>query len=313
MIEFVPFQAAIDADEVISFAKELLKGGSPVESIGEGMRVVGVSDGRFPAQETLCFAEKPPKAELRDALCAAFVITNPSTASALDLKAGLIVEDPRALLIDLIEKLKTSPGFKPFSSVVQAGPQVHPHADIHPAATIEPEVFIGAHVQIGAGCVIKRGTCIENHVTIRENTVVGCDGIALYKARDGRVLRFPHLAGVVVEPGVEIGAGCVLPRGVLRSSRIGKETVIGNLSNLGHAVQIGSKVWMSVGCLIGGNTTIGDGCTLGLGVSVRDNVVIGDGSSIGMGSVVMKGLEPGSAVLGNPARLLPTVNSGPTR
>lgn len=315
-MEYIKFNTKASVASLVDLAKAILGStGNLEEKTGPHPLdiIVGVSDGRSAAENTLCFVERFPNQDTLLRLKGSLVITNHETSASLTGCSMLIVSDPRALFIDLINHISSASGFYCFSSLVNDVPGVHPEANIHPHAVIEEGVFIGANTIIAAGCVIKRGTHIGRNVTIRENTVIGCDGIALYKTLDNRILRFPHLAGVIIEDEVEIGASCVLPRGVLSSSRVGSETVIGNLSNLGHAVQIGAKVWMSVGCLIGGNTTIGIGCTLGLGVSVRDNLRLGSNCSIGMGSVVVKDLPEASSVFGNPARQLPDVKSGPTR
>lgn len=315
-MEYIKFNTAISQGDLVGLAKAILGSNNKLEEktgINLLESVVGVSDGRNAAENTLCFVERPPSPNIISQLQRSLVITNQETSAALDGCSVLIVSDPRALFIDLINRISGASGFCCFSSLINDLPNVHPEADIHPRAVIEEDVFIGAGTIISAGCVIKRGTYIGRNVIIRENTVIGCDGIALYKTRDDRVLRFPHLAGVIIEDGVEIGASCVLPRGVMSSSRLGKDSVIGNLSNLGHAVNIGVKAWMSVGCLIGGNTVIGEGSTLGLGVCVRDNLRLGNNCSVGMGSVVVKDLPDASSVFGNPARQLPNVKSGPAR
>lgn len=316
-MEYIKFCAPITFAELLTLTGEIREQYNrlvpdPDEIMNHS--IVGVSDGRMVAPNTLCFIEKAPTdVEAIARLQRAIVITKPDTASQLDGCMGIVADDPRALYIDLLNKFSLAPGFSSFSSHVDKNPGIHPSAQVDQSAVIEDGVHVGANTVISAGCVIKRGTCIGDEVTIRENTVIGCDGIALYKADDGRVLRFPHLAGVIVEDRVELGASCVIPRGVLTSSKIGSDTVIGNLSNLGHAVKVGKRVWMSVGCLIGGNSTIGDGSTLGLGVRVRDNLRIGENCSLGMGSVVIKDLVDESSVFGNPARNLPSVNAGPTR
>lgn len=315
-MEYTRFNTPLSFDELVVLSKDILGQEGMLETrIGTVplSAVVGVSDGRKAAPNTLCFVERAPTPENHERLKQALVITNSAASTSLDGCSLLIANDPRALYIDIINRISVAPGFSCFTSQIADAPFIHPDADIHPQAVIEEGVYIGAGTRISAGCIIKRGTHLGDNVTLRENTVIGCDGIALYKALDGRVLRFPHLAGVIIENGVEIGASCVLPRGVMTSSLIGSDTVVGNLSNLGHAVQIGRKVWMSVGCLIGGNTTIGDGSTLGLGVSVRDNLRIGNNCSIGMGSVVVKDLPDDSSVFGNPARRLPDVSAGPNR
>jgi UDP-3-O-[3-hydroxymyristoyl] glucosamine N-acyltransferase len=315
-MEHIKFNTAISLKDIVELAKAILGStGNLEEKAGThpSETIAGVSDGRNAAKNTLCFVERPPCQKIIAQLQQSLVITTRETSAALDGCSMLIVADPRALFIDLINRISAASGFCCFSSLIDNLPGIHPEANIHPHAVIEEGVFIGAGTMIAAGCVIKRGTHIGGNVTIRENTVIGCDGIALYKTQDDRVLRFPHLAGVIIEDGVEIGASCVLPRGVMSSSRIGSKTVIGNLSNLGHAVQIGAKVWMSVGCLIGGNTVIGEGSTLGLGVSVRDNLRLGNNCSVGMGSVVVKDLPEACSVFGNPARQLPDVKSGPAR
>lgn len=313
--EHIRFVGPVSASDVVALARRVL--GSDSVEVRPGKQpltqVVGVSDGRCPADATLCFVDRKPAQDAIDHLQQALVITAPMLASDLHDCSLLVVSDARALFIDLLVRFEATPGFSCFTSLIDTAPGIDPTADIHPTAVIEAGVLIEAGARIAAGCVIKRGTAIGRDVTIRENTVVGGHGIALYKALDGKVLRFPDLAGVVIEDGVEIGTSCSMPRGVLTSTFVGRDSVIGNLCNVGHAVRIGPRVWLSVGTLIGGNSSIGAGSTLGLGVAVRDNVQIGCNCSIGMGSVVMRHLPDGSSVLGNPARRLPRVSAGPER
>lgn len=314
-MEHIKFNNELEFSDLVTMAKEVLGSTTLKERVAEhspGL-VIGVSDGRYAADQTLCFIDRPPTQEIIARVTKAFVITYKDIAPVLASHGIIVVDDPRALFIDMLKRLQIDPGFSYFTSEVDVMTHIHSEAEVHTQAVVEEGVYIGFGTSIAAGCVIKNGSYIGNNVTIRENTVIGCDGIALYKTHDGRLLCFPHLAGVIIEDDVEIGASCVLPRGVMTSSRIGQKAVIGNLSNLGHSVKIGSRVWMSVGCLIGGNTTIGEGSTLGLGVSARDNLRIGSDCSIGMGSVVVRDVEENSSVFGNPARKLRAISAGPER
>ena len=53
---------------------------------------------------------------------------------------------------------------------------------------------------------------------------------------------------------------------------------------------------------------IGDGCWLGGGVIVLPGVTIGSGSVIGAGSVVTKDIPANSVAVGNPCRVIRTIN-----
>lgn len=276
-------------------------------------QVIGVSDGRVPAPSTLCFVDRAPNSSTTDRLREALVLTTQALAPALEDCSLLIVPDPRAIFIDLLNRLIQNPGFNHFSSLVLAAPALDPSAEIDRTAVVEKGVFVGAHARIAAGCIIKRGTAIGPGVVIRENSVIGAHGIGLYRAADGRLLQFPDLGGVVIGEGVEIGALCSVPSGVLTATFVDRNSVIGNLCNVGHGTRIGQGVWISVGTLIGGNSSIGGGSTLGLGVCVRDNLKIGRNCSIGMGSVVVNDLPDKASVFGNPARVLPRVSAGPER
>jgi len=312
-VEHIRLIRPVDISELQDLAKEIDGNIHFVESSCSKLSIVGVCDGRSPAHSTMCFLEAEPSEEVKEQLKDCIVITNAEVAPHLERIGLLVTGDPRALMIDMINKLSEVIGFHYFSSMIERKAEIHPNAIIHERAIIEDAVYIGENSVVSAGCVIKAGTYIADNVTIRENTVIGCDGIALYKTNDGRVLRFPHLAGVMIHENVEIGSNCVIPRGVMKSTHIGKNSVIGNLSNLGHAVNIGKKVWMSVGCLIGGNTTIGDETTLGLGVRMKDQIKVGVNCSIGMGSVVVKSLPDGVSVFGNPAKPIRAIKAGPVR
>ncbi|MCI0732556.1 MAG: hypothetical protein L0Y38_01880 [Methylococcaceae bacterium] len=315
-MEFIAFNSAYSLQDILILLKRLSASDTSFEirsSAVPDQPVSGISNGRNAAPGTLCFVDRPPPSEALSLLRASIVLTDRQIAPLLAGCTLIIADDPRALFIDCVSHIFSKGGFANFTSPTEASPGIHPDADIHRSAVIEAGVYIGNGARIAAGCIIKQGSYVGDHVIIRENTVIGSEGIALHKTKDGRVLRFPHVAGIVIEDDVEIGACCVLARGTLNSSRVGRETVIGNLSNLGHAVQIGIRVWMSVGCMIGGNASIGDDSTLGLGVCVRDNSRIGKNCSIGMGSVVAHDLPDNYSVFGNPARRLPDVKAGPDR
>ena len=185
--------------------------------------------------------------------------------------------------------------------------------DIHSTVVIEEGVSIGRDSVISAGCVLKKGTHIGVNCIVRENTVIGIDGISPYKSISGELLKFPHVAGVIIYDNVEIGANCVISKGTLQYTEIGDGSIIGNLCNIGHSCNIGKKVWMSVGTLIGGYTKIDSYATLGMGVTLKHGICIGDDSSVGMGSVVVKSLDDKKSCFGNPAKLIRSIKVGPKR
>lgn len=306
--EYIPLRAPAAVVSLMSAV------GVPLSSaVNASWRVKGLCNGRYPAPDTLCFVDRPPDERQREHLRDTVVLAPPSLAADLQCRGLLECKDPRAVFIDLVEQLQSRDMLSPFTSLTVMPAGIDGTAQVHPRAEVEANVIIGPGCQIAAGCVVKQGTVLMQNVVVRENTVIGCAGIARYVTADGRVLHFPHVAGVIIDAGVEIGANCVVARGALTSTHIGAGSIIGNLCNVGHGVLLGSKTWMSVGCLIGGNCRFGDRVTLGLGVQVRDNLHLGEGASAAMGSVVMRSVIAGGSVLGNPAKAVPGVVAGPDR
>ncbi|MEW6133716.1 MAG: DapH/DapD/GlmU-related protein [Pseudomonadota bacterium] len=267
------------------------------------------------ASGDLCFCDREPAADVEVADGTVILCTEALQASLQKRFAKAVciaLPDPRAAFIDLGHRLLAD-GVVEVSAAVPRPFGIHPGAHIGEHSVVHPEVRIDDGAKIGAQCVIHRGTWIRAGAVIRDNTVVGVEGINAYRGLDGRQRNFPHFASVIIGENVEIGAGAVVVRGILNSTRIGRDSVIGNLSNIGHVVEIGEKVWMSVGCLIGGHTRIGAGATLGMGVAVRDNVEIGENAQVGMASVVVKSVAPNTSVFGNPARAMGPIQAGPVR
>ena len=276
--------------------------------------IKGVSNGLSQIDHTLCFIENIENVEQISAISNALILTNNKYSKEFDTFNLVYVDDARYVFIKLLENFTLLNALEKFTSTTKYKESfISASATVHPSATMEDNVVIEDNAIVSAGCVIKTGTCIGKGSIVRENCTIGCDGIALYKAKNDEVLRFPHVAGVYIGQNVEIGASCVIVSGTLSNTAIGNNTVIGNLSNIGHGVKIGNKVWISVGAMIGGNCTVGNDTTIGLGVRLRDNLKIGENVSIGMGSVVTKNLPSDISVFGNPAKKLRSLSAGPKR
>jgi UDP-3-O-[3-hydroxymyristoyl] glucosamine N-acyltransferase len=212
-----------------------------------------------------------------------------------------------------------------------AGRGVHPTATIEAGAEVDPTASIGAYAlvcrgaRVAAGaviapyCYVAEGveigprTTLEPRVTLYPRTRLGADckigagsvlGVVGFGFQDNQ--RLPHTGGVVLEDGVELGANCVVQRSVVGETRIGAHSKIGDLTHIGHNVQIGKGVVMVGSSAIGGSAVVEDGVLMGGWVVLSDHVRVGKGARLTGGSGVSKHVPPGetwaSAIPAQPIR-----------
>ncbi|MDP2761875.1 MAG: hypothetical protein Q8O64_16040 [Sideroxyarcus sp.] len=295
----------------------LVLSANEIGSLENGQAAVsGIARLGYTAAGDVCFCDHEPAPEFQEIAAGTIILCTKRLLEHLRQRYPaaicIALPDPRASFIDLGHRLLAESQVE-VSAAIPRPFGIHPTVQVGEQTAIHTETRIDAGVKIGAQCVIHRGSWLQSGAVIRDNTVIGVEGINAYRGQDGKQRSFPHFASVIIGENVEIGAGAVVVRGILNSTRIGRDSVIGNLSNIGHVVEIGEKVWMSVGCLIGGHTRIGSGATLGMGVAVRDNIEIGEKAQVGMASVVVKSVAANTSVFGNPARVIPSIQAGPAR
>jgi UDP-3-O-[3-hydroxymyristoyl] glucosamine N-acyltransferase len=165
----------------------------------------------------------------------------------------------------------------------------HPTSRIGCNTIIYPGVFIGPHVVIGADCVIGA------------NTVIGGPGFGYVTDERGHHYR-EHVQGVEIADDVHIGANTCIDQGRHRTTKIGRGTRIDNLVHIAHNVVVGRRCLIIAHSMIAGSVVVGDDVTVSPGALVRDHRDIGDGAHVGQGANVVKAVEPGQTVMGNPAR-----------
>ncbi|MEW5725019.1 MAG: DapH/DapD/GlmU-related protein [Thermodesulfobacteriota bacterium] len=210
-----------------------------------------------------------------------------------------------------------------YAFVLAAGLFIEPPLPgVHPSAVIDPEAEIGRGVaigplsvigaaRIGDGCRLGAHVTVADQVTLgREVTVMnganlGEPGLGSVMDNEGRQVLFPHFAGLEVGDHVVVGPGAVLNRGVLRPTVIGEGTHISASCTVAHNVVLGRQVYLCPGVHLGGSVRVGDRCFLGLGACVRDGLELAERVTVGMNAAVVKScLEPGTTLVGAPARAL---------
>jgi len=222
---------------------------------------------------------------------------------------------------------KTVALFHPEPAIV---PGVHPTAQVHPSAQVDasahvgafcvmgPDARIAAGARIGEGCVIGAGVAVGERtrlhprvtiydgctigarVILHSGVVIGADGFGM--ARDaGRWIKIPQVGGVRIGDDVEVGANTTIDRGAGPDTVIGSGTMIDNLVQIGHNVQIGRCCVIVAQVGISGSTRLGDFVMVGGQVGMAGHLTIGDGTRIGAQAGVISDLKPGDTVLGSPA------------
>ena len=191
---------------------------------------------------------------------------------------------------------------------VENGAMICEDAQIGEETIIFPGAYIDGQVKIGRNCYIASGVRIVGEVEIgdnciiRENTVVGSDGLTTRRNEEGKIITIPQFGGVVIEDNVQIGANSVICKGAIDNTVIGSGSRIDNCSFISHNVKMGKDTIVVGEVLMMGSSSTGERAYLSGNVVVRDGVSIGKDAFVGMGAVVTKDVPEGTMVKGNPAK-----------
>jgi UDP-3-O-[3-hydroxymyristoyl] glucosamine N-acyltransferase len=183
--------------------------------------------------------------------------------------------------------------------VIGAGCEIGERCRIAPNAVIGAGVVVGKGSEIGAGASLSH-CLIGANVLIHPGVCIGQRGFGFTMDPEG-FIKVPQLGRVIVEDDVEIGANSTIDRGA------GPDTVIGKGSMIDNLVQIGHNVEMGEGCVIvsqagvSGSTWLGKRVVLAAQAGLTGHLRIGDGAQIAAQSGVMRDVEAGARVCGSPA------------
>jgi UDP-3-O-[3-hydroxymyristoyl] glucosamine N-acyltransferase len=227
-------------------------------------------------------------------------------------------------------KLLFAKAVKLFYQPYRPTPEIHPTAVIHPTAKIGNDVYIGPHVviqpgvEIGDGAIIHPNVVIYPHAkigdrttlhancTIHERTrigvdcvihsgaVIGAEGFGFVPTSAGW-FKMEQSGYTVLEDRVEVGSNTAIDRPAVGETRVGRDTVIDNLVQIGHGSQIGT------GCAIAGQSGMAGGVKVGNRVilagqtGIANQVKIGDGAIASAQSGIHSDVAPGDIVSGSPA------------
>lgn len=230
---------------------------------------------------------------------ASFIIINKKTDFP-EGKALLITDDPFEAYQTIVNH------FRPFAPSMK---MISDSAIVGKGTTIMPNAYIGNHVTIGSNCVVYPGVIILDHcvigddVVIQAGTIIGSDAF-YYNKKTNRPIHYKKMLScgrVVIENGVEIGAGCTIDRGVSGDTLIGAGTKIDNLVHIGHDTVIGKNCLFAAQVGIAGATTIEDNVILWGQVGVSKTLTIGTGAVLYAQSGVHASLAAGKSYFGSPA------------
>lgn len=207
---------------------------------------------------------------------------------------------------------------------------VAPSAVIDPSAKIGEGCFIGPNVVIEAGVQLGKGTRVEagsiicasvqlgdachigsncnlshcivgNAVRVHNGSCIGQDGFGFALDPAGFV-PVPQLGRVIIGDHVNIGANTTIDRGSSGDTVIGRGSIIDNLVQIGHNVQIGDGCVVVAQVGISGSTKVGSYSMLGGQAGVAGHIEIGSGVRIGAQSGISKSIPDGMEVMGTPAQ-----------
>ena len=146
---------------------------------------------------------------------------------------------------------------------------------IHPNVVIYPNVTIDSDTILHANCTIHERTQIGSGCVIHSGAAIGSEGFGFVPTATGWY-KMEQSGYTVLEDGVEIGCNSAVDRPAVGETRIGRNTKLDNLVQIGHGCQIGRNCAMASQVGLAGGAIIGNGVMLGGQVGVANQVTVGD-------------------------------------
>ena len=175
---------------------------------------------------------------------------------------------------------------------------IHPTAIVDPGAQLGVDVQIGPHAYVAATARLGDGCILNPHAVVLGYTTLG----ARCKVHAGAVIwDLPQYLSFKDEPSyVVVGDDCTFREGVTihRGTKPGTTTRIGSHvfmmanTHAAHNTEVGDRVIMANGALLGGYVTVGERCFLGGNAAVHQFCHIGRLAMVGALSFISKDLPP---------------------
>jgi UDP-3-O-[3-hydroxymyristoyl] glucosamine N-acyltransferase len=184
--------------------------------------------------------------------------------------------------------------------VIKAGVKIGDRVCIHPNVVIYPDVSIGDRTILHANCTIHERTQIGSDCVIHSGAVIGAEGFGFVPTPEGW-FKIEQSGRTVLEDGVEIGCNSNVDRPTVGETRIGRNTKLDNLIQIGHGCQIGKNCAFAAQVGLAGGVKVGDRVILAGQVGIANQAKVGDGAIATAKSGIHNDIQAGEIVSSYPA------------
>lgn len=144
---------------------------------------------------------------------------------------------------------------------------------------------------------------INTAITAIGNNMVRGDKYNLLKSNGFKMISIVH-PKALIDTKVTYGDNVIIEMGtaIHTHSTIGNNVFLGGDALVGHHNTIGNHVLIGGNVSFGGNVIVEDYVSIGVGASIKPGVRLGKACTVGVGAAVVKDIEPGTTVVGVPAK-----------
>ncbi|MBK1880646.1 UDP-3-O-(3-hydroxymyristoyl)glucosamine N-acyltransferase [Pelagicoccus mobilis] len=186
------------------------------------------------------------------------------------------------------------------------GATVSEEASIGDDCVLYSGVFVGPRARIGSGCILYPNAVVFDTVEVGDRVVIQCnasvghDGFG-FATHQGSHHKIPHIAKVILQDEVEIGANACIESGAFDDTIIGAGSKIGDSVVIGHGTKIGKGCLLVPQVGIAGSAELGDYSQMGGQAGITGHTKVGPHTVIAAKSLVNHNLPGKQGVLGFPA------------